>query len=97
VHARAGAADDVLAAWRSELGDAAWVRSRDEAIDEGWFGPTVSDAARGRIGDVVAAARGNWVLVRSRNEPLEAGLVGHHGSFTPAEQRVPFLVVRGRT
>ena len=66
--------DDVAAAWRSELGDAAWVRTRDEAIAEGWFGLEVTDAARGRIGDVVAAAQGNWTLVRSRIEPMETAL-----------------------
>ncbi|MEJ2869700.1 nucleotide pyrophosphatase/phosphodiesterase family protein [Actinomycetospora sp. OC33-EN08] len=95
VHAVAGAADDVLAAWRSELGDAAWVVSREEAVEAGWFGPQVTDVARGRIGDVVAAARGHWTLVRSRNEPRETALVGHHGSLTPAEQRIPLVVVRG--
>ena len=95
VFTAAGAADDVAAAWRSELGDAAWVRSRDEAIDEGWFGPEVTDTARGRIGDVVAAAQGNWTLVRSRIEPMETALIGHHGSLTDAEQRVPLLLARG--
>lgn len=90
-----GALEDVAAAWRAELGDAAWVRTRDEAIAEGWFGAEVTDAARGRIGDVVAAAQGSWTLVRSRIEPMETGLVGHHGSLTDAEQRVPFLLVRG--
>jgi hypothetical protein len=86
-----GALDDVTAAWREVLGDAAWVRTRDEAIGEGWFGAAVTDAARGRIGDVVVAARGSWTLVRSRIEPMETSLVGHHGSLTDAEQRVPFM------
>ena len=90
-----GARDDVAAAWRSELGDAAWVRTRDEAVDDGWFGPAVTDAARGRIGDVVAAARGNWTMVRSRIEPMETALVGHHGSLTDSEQLVPLLLARG--
>ena len=95
VYGAAGAVDDVLAAWRAELGDRAWVRSRDEAVAEGWFGPTVSDVARGRIGDVVAAARDRWVLTRSRIEPRESALVGHHGSLTAAEQLVPMLIARG--
>lgn len=92
VFAADGALDDVVAAWREELGEAAWVRTRDEAIAEGWFGGAVTDTARGRIGDVVAAARGNWTLVRSRIEPRETALVGHHGSLTDAEQRVPLLL-----
>jgi hypothetical protein len=95
VYAAAGAEGDVLDAWRGELGDRAWVLARDEAIDAGWFGPTVSDVARGRIGEVVAAARGQWTMVRSRIEPRETALVGHHGSLTSAEQLVPLLVARG--
>jgi hypothetical protein len=95
VYAAAGAVTDVLDTWRGELGDRAWVMARDEAIDAGWFGPSVSDLARGRIGEVVAAARGQWTLVRSRIEPRETALVGHHGSLTPAEQLVPLLVARG--
>lgn len=95
VHTVDGAAGDVLAAWRGELGEAAWVLSRDEAVDAGWFGPVVTDTARGRIGDVVAAARGRWTLVRSRTEPRETAFVGHHGSLTSAEQLVPLIVARG--
>ncbi|MCD2192979.1 alkaline phosphatase family protein [Actinomycetospora endophytica] len=95
VHAADGAAGDVLDTWRGELDGKAWVMGREEAIAAGWFGPTVTDAARGRIGEVVAAARGNWTLVRSRIEPRETALVGHHGSLTPAEQLVPLLVARG--
>jgi hypothetical protein len=71
------------------------VLGREEAIAAGWFGPTVSDTARGRIGEVVAAARGQWTIVRSRIEPRETALVGHHGSLTRAEQLVPLLVARG--
>lgn len=90
-----GAADAVLAAWRETLGDRAWVVSRDEAIAAGWFGERVADRVRGRIGDVVAAGRDCAVMVRRAAEPVEAGLVGHHGSLTTAEQRVPLLLAYG--
>ncbi|HEX5142995.1 MAG TPA: alkaline phosphatase family protein [Mycobacterium sp.] len=95
VYATPGAVDDVQAAWRSVLGDRAWVAGRDEAIAAGWFGDTVADAVRPRIGDVVAAARGSAVLVRPRAEPLESALIGQHGSLTSAEQRVPLLLAYG--
>lgn len=95
VHAAPGAAADVLNSWRGELGERAWVLGRDEAVAAGWFGPAVADLARGRIGDVVAAARANWVLVRSRIEPRETALIGQHGSLTSAEQRIPLLMARG--
>lgn len=73
----------------------AWIVSRDEAIEAGWFGPRVADAVRPRIGDVVAAARDSNVLVRLAAEPAESALLGHHGSLTDAEQLVPLLVALG--
>lgn len=92
VYAEVGAAVDVLGRWTDALGDRAWVRSRDEAIADGWFGPVVSDPARERIGDVVVAMRGHAGLVRRTAEPLESSMQGQHGSLTPAEQLVPLLV-----
>lgn len=91
VYTAAGAADDVLAAWRSTLADSAWVVSREEAIAAGWFGPHVRDDVRPRIGDVVAAARGSAALLRRTVEPMESALLGQHGSLTIAEQYVPLL------
>lgn len=95
VYTAPGADDDVLAAWRATLADAAWVMSRDEAIAAGWFGPHVRDDVRWRIGDVVAAARDSAALLRRHAEPMESALVGHHGSLTSAEQYVPLLSAIG--
>jgi predicted AlkP superfamily pyrophosphatase or phosphodiesterase len=95
VYAADGAADDVLATWRDTLGEQAWVLSREEAVTAGWFGHRVTDEVRYRIGDVVAAARGTAALVRRSAEPLESALIGHHGSLTTAEQRVPLLLAYG--
>jgi Type I phosphodiesterase / nucleotide pyrophosphatase len=92
VYVADGAAADVLAAWRETLAERAWVVSRDEAIAAGWFGDKVGDDIRSRIGDVVAAARGAAAVVRRTVEPLESSLIGHHGSLTSAEQRVPLLL-----
>ena len=94
VYAEPGAAGDVLAAWRSVLGDKAVVVSREQAIDEGWFGP-VSARVVPRIGDVIAAALGEVGIVRTVGEPFESGFSGVHGSLTPAEMRVPFLTFVG--
>jgi hypothetical protein len=89
-----GAAADVVSAWRSIVGDRMWVWTREEAIATGIFGPWVSDQARGRIGDVVAAAYGRVGIVQRDVDPAQARLNGHHGSLTPAEQLVPMLVYR---
>jgi hypothetical protein len=88
-----GAADDVLGVWREVVGDRMWVLSRDEAVAAGWFGPSVADEVRARIGDVVAAAHGPIGIFQRAIDSGQAGLVGHHGSLTPAEQLVPFLTV----
>lgn len=95
IYTEPGATDAVLATWREALGAYAWVAGRDEAIEAGWFGGPVDDRVRPRIGEVVAAARNSAVLLRRTVEPLESALVGHHGSLTTAEQRVPLLLARG--
>jgi hypothetical protein len=95
VYVADGALDSVLAAWREPLADRAWVLSREEAIAAGWFGDRVGDDVLPRIGDVVVAARGAAALVRRAVEPLESSLLGHHGSMSTAEQRVPLLLAYG--
>jgi hypothetical protein len=94
VYTRPGAAADVLAAWTEVLGDRMWVASREQAVTDGWFGPAVPPEMLPRIGDVVAAAYGDVAVIAGDAEPLESGLVGLHGSMTPAEQNVPLLLTR---
>ncbi|MFE7278019.1 alkaline phosphatase family protein [Streptomyces sp. NPDC057623] len=94
VYAVPGAANDVLTCWREVLGEQFWVASRDEAIAAGWFGPRIDERVYERIGDVVAAARDDVLIIASEREPKESAMVGNHGSMTPAEQLVPLLEVR---
>ena len=89
-----GATGDVLSAWRSALGDRMWVWTREEAIATGIFGPRVTDRARERMGDIVAAAYGQVGIVQREVDPAQARLNGHHGSLTPGEQLVPLLIDR---
>jgi predicted AlkP superfamily pyrophosphatase or phosphodiesterase len=76
--------------WRDHLGDRAWVRTRDEAVEEGWFGPVAEDV-RERYGHVLVAMRDTWAVM-TRQYPRELNLVGMHGSLTEAEMRVPLLL-----
>ncbi|GGK63931.1 alkaline phosphatase family protein [Planomonospora parontospora subsp. parontospora] len=96
VYAAPGAAGAVLESWRGVLGEAAWVASREEAVESGWFGPRVRPEWLPRIGDVVAVPRAGTVVVASAAEPLESSFTGYHGSLTPAEQYVPLLEVSTR-
>jgi len=88
-----GATDAVRATWQQALGDRAWIRTRDEAVAEGWFGPSVT--AGERIGDLVVAATGTTGLGRSAAEPVLSAMIGQHGSLTPEELLVPLLVAAG--
>ncbi|RFU84415.1 alkaline phosphatase family protein [Streptomyces triticagri] len=96
VYAVPGAEADVLTCWREVLGEQFWVAGREEAIDAGWFGPpgTCDERVHGRLGDVIAAARDDVLIIASEREPKESAMVGNHGSMTPAEQLVPLLEVR---
>jgi hypothetical protein len=91
VYCRAGAVEDVRAAWQERLAGRAEVLSRDEAFALGWFGEVAAEV-RPRIGDVVAACRGDAAVLSSATFPYEGRLVGMHGSLTPAEMLVPILV-----
>jgi hypothetical protein len=95
VHAVPGAEADLLARWREVLGHRAWVAGRDEAIASGVFGP-VDEEVAGRIGDVVALARGTWALTATEREPGPSRLIGYHGSLTATELAIPLLCARGR-
>jgi Type I phosphodiesterase / nucleotide pyrophosphatase len=95
LHTVAGARDDVVAAWRSVLGDAAWVVTREEAVAAGWFGP-VPEAHLLRVGDVVVACHDRTAVLATRTEPpTVARLIAYHGSYTADEMLIPLLVIRG--
>ncbi len=93
VHLVPGADRDAAASrWRERLGGAALVVTRDEALDDGWFGP-VRPAMAPVVGDLVVAMRGRATVVDSRTQtPASLELVGVHGSLTAAEMQVPWLV-----
>lgn len=90
----AGATADVVVAWREVLGERAWVVTRAEAEELGWFGP-VEVPVRPRIGDVLVASRRRTAVTASRRFPVETKMRGFHGSLTAAEMYVPLLVDLG--
>ncbi len=69
-------------------GDDAWVRSRDEILDEGWFGTGMTSDVIDRLGDVALLPFTNI----GYHDPKDTGpfeLIGRHGSLTSAEMYVP--------
>ncbi len=88
-----GARDDVLATWTELLSERAWVRTRDEVVALGWFGP-VAPRNLARIGDVVVAMRDTFAVVDSRRaRPELLALLGLHGSLSDDEMAVPVVHV----
>jgi hypothetical protein len=96
LYAEAGATTDVTAAWTSRLGDRARILTREQAVDEGWFG-SVRPGVEGRIGDLLVVMEGSFAVVHSglmRREVV--ALLGLHGSTSDAELAVPVVVVPPR-
>jgi hypothetical protein len=96
VYAQPGAAAEVLDAWQETLAGKAWVVSRQEAIESGWFGPVVRTEWLERIGDVVAVPYTGLAITAPAAHPIEAIFTGYHGSMTTAEQHVPLVEVTTR-
>ena len=94
LHVTDGARPDVLDAWAGTLGDRAWVLTREQAIDDGWYGPVPPSHAE-RLGDVVVICRDRTAVLASGWEPpVVASMIAFHGSVTAAEMTVPLLIAR---
>ena len=72
------------------------MRSREQAVAEGWFGPPdeVDAAMAARVGDVIVAMKRDWAVIASERETVDSRQIGMHGSLTPEEQLVPLLEIR---
>lgn len=90
-YCRVGSGPEVAARLAAAFGARAWVRTREQAVADGWFG-AVDDRVTGRIGDVVVAGRSPFAFVDSRmGTGQELRLIGQHGSLTDDEQQVPLM------
>ena len=80
--------DQVAAAAVAHHGHEAWIRTRQQILDEGWFGPGMSAGVADRLGDVAMLPFEPIGFA----DPADTGpfeLVGRHGSLTAAEMLVP--------
>lgn len=91
VYCQRGAVGDVAATWREQLADRATVLTREEAIEQGWFG-AVTDTVRPRLGEIVVAAHDDVGLFSSVSFGYETTLIGLHGSLTAREMLVPLVL-----
>ncbi len=90
LHARHGARGELLQAAKEQFEDIAWVVSADEILNQGWFGPKVTEAARSRLGDVALVAR-EPVAFLDAAEVMSIELICRHGSLTVEEMFVPAI------
>ena len=90
LHAAKGAVAELAASAREEVGHVAWVATKEQTLDEQWFGTAMAPAVRSRLGDVALVAREPV----SFHDPADSGpfeLVCRHGSLTSAEVNVPLV------
>ena len=88
LHVVPGAAEAVAARCAEAYGDLAWVRTREEVVEQGWLGGRPAPDLLARLGDVALVARAPVAFF----DPADTGelrLVARHGSLTAAEMLVP--------
>jgi hypothetical protein len=91
-----GAAPSVAATWTARLGDRATVLTREQLVEEGWFG-NVRPEVIARIGDLIVSMDTRFAVVHSGlMRPEIVALLGLHGSTSDAELAVPVVVVPPR-
>lgn len=93
LHARPGAADRLAEAAHDYYDGVAWVRTRDEAVADGWFGGPLAPHVARRLGDVVLAPA-EPIAILDPGDPGEQWMRCRHGSLTAAEMLVPLLAGR---
>jgi hypothetical protein len=99
LYPKAGATTEVAGYTRERLRDVAATMLRDDAVEQGLFGPgQLSERAASRIGEVLLFPRGTLQLVTpsevADGMPLPKVFRGLHGGLTPDEALVPLVAVR---
>ena len=91
IYVREGAVAETVASWREFLGDKADVFSRDEVIASELFGPVISIDSSERMGDLIAIAKSEMILIDPTRIKEESKMVGHHGGLEAIEVAIPLL------
>jgi hypothetical protein len=86
----------VIGRWQEALGEKVKMLTREDAISAGLFGDQVSLDASERIGDLIAIAQENVVLLDPERADKEGAMVGHHGGDSLTESTVPLLTATSK-
>ena len=87
----AHAREEIAQKWQENLGTRAHVLTRESALENNLFGEFVSDDSKDRMGDVIAIAQGNTVLLDPERSDKEGAMIGHHGGDSSVESQVGLL------
>jgi hypothetical protein len=90
LHAAPGAIPSIVEIATEEIGHLGHVVTKEQMLDEHWFGQSMAPAIRARLGDVALVAH----QPISFYDPADSGpfeLVCRHGALTSAEVNVPLL------
>ena len=82
---------DVASLWQQYLQEKALVVTREQAIASNLFGTVIKPDALDRMGEVIAIARGELVLLDVDRADKEGAMVGHHGGDSLIESQVGLL------
>lgn len=77
------------------LQDKADIYPTGQLISDGFFGPTVSERCRGRMGNLVILPRGNNSIWWHEKHRFEQKFYAMHGGITPDELETIFLFYKG--
>ena len=86
-----GSLEEVVGRWREFLGSRAQILTKSEIIQSGLFGEVISPESYERMGDFVAIAKSDVILIDPTRIPQESAMVGHHGGLTEIERAIPLL------
>jgi len=67
------------------------VLKTEELIEQGYFGPQVSEIFRGHVGNLVILANRYESVWWYEKGKFEQKYYGHHGGLTPQEMEIPLL------
>ncbi len=93
LHVRPGATGGVADTATALHGDTAWVRTKEQIIEDGWLGGVPGPRVSARLGDVALVPFEPIAFL----DPADTGeqrLRARHGSLTEAEMLVPLLAWR---
>ena len=92
IYIKEGAESETIIQWQEFFGSKARILSKDTAIKDGLFGPVVSEDSHDRLGDLIAIANNDLILVDPARVREESSMVGHHGGVTDIEVEIPLLL-----